>query len=188
MGRVGKIRYIYFRVVDINENPVTGLTLANFTVYFTRDGVACADILTLTEPQTGRYLVTYTPSAPGFDFVELFNATQDLRIQDEEEIDTPETFFDVGAFTVDLTQDYGFVGALKLGGVASPNTYTVYLFKSQEWQTGNTAPTAAIAATTVDALGNWVTSPLTVPKDTYHVVAMNGSGSIVVISAFLKVQ
>jgi hypothetical protein len=34
MARVGKTRYIDFRIVDSNNTPITGLTLGSFTKYF----------------------------------------------------------------------------------------------------------------------------------------------------------
>lgn len=188
VGRVGTTRYIDFRIVDLSGNPVTGLALGNFTTYFTRNGSTCSDVLALADKGTGRYLASYIPLAAGFDFVELYNLTNDVRIQDAEQIDTPETFFGISATTVNLTQDYGFVGALQLTGIAQPQTYTIYLFRSQDWQSGNTAVPYAIAATPVDTRGNWVTTPLILNKDTYHVVAMNAIGAVFVLSSFLQVQ
>lgn len=186
MGRVNKTRFINFRVVDINGAAVTGLTLSNFAVYFTRDGVACSDAVVLQDKSNGRYLATYNPSAAGYDFLELYNAANDIRVQDGEVIDSLGTFFGIGQFSVLLTQDYGGVGALK-AVLPNPQNYTLYIFQSQSWQTGGTSPSQAVNATKIDAAGNWVTSPLTVAPDTYHVVVMNDMGAVTVISAFLKV-
>jgi hypothetical protein len=147
----------------------------------------CADAVSLTDKGSGRYLATYVPSAAGFDFLELYNSLYDIRVQDAELVDSDATFFDIGSASVDLTQDYNGVGRLKV--VAStPANFVLYVFRSQDWQSGRTDPEYALKATAIDAFGNWVSSPLTVLKDTYHIVAVSTDGSLNVISPFLQVQ
>jgi hypothetical protein len=187
MGYVDRTRYIYFRVIDIDSAPVTGLTLGNFVKYFKRDNVTCADTVTIQELGSGRYLASYVPSAVGFDFLELYNATHDVRIQDEEQIETVSTLFGVGSETVDLTEDYGSVGRFTVTA-SQPEDYILYLFKSIDWEQGRTNPSYAEIATEITSAGNWVSTPLTVLKDTYHVVAINSIGSVNILAAFLRVE
>ncbi len=187
MGYVNRKRYVYFRVIDIDSNPITGLTLSDFVKYFRRDNVTCTDTVTVQELGSGRYLASYIPSAVGFDFFELYNAANDVRVQDEEQIETVETLFGVGSETVDLTQDYSSVGRLKVTA-SGPENFVVYVFLSEDWEHGRKAPSYALAATQVTTLGDWVSSPIPVPKDTYHIVAINNAGVVNVLAAFLKVQ
>lgn len=181
--RVGRTHYVDFKVIDISNNPVTTLILSDFTIYFTRDGIACTDPLTFINVGGGRYRITYSPTGAGFYFLDIYNFVNDVRVIDSEEIDTPETFFDEHA-TVDLTQDFGGVGRLK-PTISSPDTYTLYVFQSQRWQTGLNDPGYADASTNLDSLGNWITTPLTVMHGTYHIVLLNGGGDVLVIAAFL---
>ena len=178
MAQVGRKRYIHFRIADGAGVPVTGRLLSNFAVTFLRDGVACADPLTLVDRTAGLYCLIYLPSTPGQDFVELYDLENDLRIGDDEYVETTET---LAAF---LTQDTGGVGALK-ADVRQPQTFTLYVFKSEIWQSGNHTPLAADASTPLDAFGNWLISPLPVLRATYHIVLMNGRGDTHVIRPFL---
>jgi hypothetical protein len=183
MATVGNTRYIEFRVVDINNNPVTTLTLADFSVIFTRNNAACGDTLSLVNNGTGHYVLTYIPSAVGHDYVELYNVANDVRPSDAEDVQSGAL---VGTDTVGLTQDYGSVGRYKIT-FADPQTYSVYVFNSQDWQTGLTSPASALIGTTIDTFGNWISTPLMVLHGTYHIVAIKNTGASVVLSAFLQV-
>jgi hypothetical protein len=185
MSTVGRLRFIEFRVVDVNSNPVTGLTLANFTVIFTRDNVACADALNLVDNGTGHYVLEYTPSVVGHDYIELYNVTNDVRPSDAEDIIDVAGSSGLTPNTVNLTQDTGSIGRYKIT-FANPQTYSVYVFNSQDWQSGLTSSANALVGTTIDTFGNWVSTPLVVLHGTYHIVAISSSTSIV-LSAFLQV-
>lgn len=185
MARVGRKRYIEFRLADISGVAVTTRALADLTVIFTRDDVVCTDSLTLVNKGDGRYILEYTPSAAGHDYLDIYDPGTDLRNIDAEDVDDATTFFDL-TNNVSLTQDFGGTGALK-PVITNPQLYTLYVFPSQAWQTGQTDQSNAVAATNLDSQGNWLTTPLTVNHGTYHIVLVGSSGDTHVIRSFLTV-
>lgn len=185
MARVGRKRFIEFRLADITGAPVSTKVLTDLSVLFTRNDVACTDVLTLVNKGSGLYILEYTPSANGHDYIELYDAADDIRHIDSEDVDDATTFFDITS-SVLLTQDFGSVGALK-PVIANPQNYTLYVFVSQAWQTGQTDPGNAVAATNLDTSGNWITSPLSVNHGTYHIVLIGSAGDTHVIRTFLTV-
>lgn len=183
--RVGRTHFVPFRVGTV-ASPVTGLTLGSFVVVFTRDNVnitGASQGLAVVVNGSGRYCATYTPTDPGFYYLELYNVANTTLITDKVEIDTPQTASDVDN-VINLTQDFGGVGALKpiIEDVAD---YTLMVFYSQDWQVGKTDNGFALASTALDSGGNWLTTPLAVTPDTYHIVLKNDNGDMVVLRAFL---
>lgn len=185
VGRVSRTRYIEFRLVDISGNPVTGQTLSDFVILFTRDNVACTDPLTLVEGTLGHYVCEYVPTAAGHDYVELYHTATDTRIEDAEDIDSTATFFDLSG-SVQVTQDYGGVGRL-VPTTLSPQNYTLYAFLSIDYQSGNYSPAFAKGFTALDTSGNWITTPMTLLPDTYHFVLLDSSSTRIVVAAFISV-
>lgn len=183
MARVGRTRYIYFRLAATDSSPVTGAQLADFTVLFLRNDQPCADGLVLTDKGSGLYLLTYTPSAPGTDYLVLYHAATDIRVEEIDDTDDEASFFGQGE-TVTLTENYGTPGALKVVA-QNPQDYTLYVFSSTDWQAGRTEPVYALGSAAVLATGNWDGS-IVLLAGTYHVVATNGT-EVKVLAAFLKV-
>jgi hypothetical protein len=184
---VGRKRFINFRIVDVDSVPQSGRVLGDFQILFTRDGSSCSDALSLINSGSGRYILEYTPSAAGFDFLEVYDSPTDIRVQDEEEIDTIDSLFAIGAFTVNLTQDYGGVSALK-PDVSDPLNWTLFVYLSQDWQVGRREVDNAIGSTNLNAGGNWITTPIPVPiNQTYHIIVKSNDDRTKVIAPFLKV-
>jgi hypothetical protein len=189
VAQVGRERFIPFRIADIDGHPVLNLQLGDFQVTHFRDGVDCVETFTLEGKGGGLYCLTYTPLSAGQDYIELYDAdpTIDIRIIDDEAIEDVDTG-GVGtgnALVAYLTQDTSGVGALKGDLVAQPATFTLYVFKSQIWQSGDHNPLSAETSTQLDPAGNWLTSPLPVLRDTYHIVLLNNRGETHVIRPFL---
>jgi hypothetical protein len=192
MASLNKPRYIEFRIVDIDDNPITARALTSTTVgqrvlvFFTRDTVACSDPVTLVNWGNGRYYATYTPTATGHDYIEIFDELYDLRFIDAEDIvgeGTDEQTSDV----VSVTQDYTSVGRLKVTQ-PNPQRFNLLVFNSFDWQSGRTNSNYSIIGTAIDASGNWVTPVLTLLPDTYHFVIMaTDTDEVKVIAPFLKV-
>lgn len=170
---------IQFWIADVNSNPITDCTLASFTITFTRNGVTCTDPLTLVNNGGGSYCLEYTPSAAGCDVINIDDNVNDLHYCDIEVIDPTSD-------VLTLTQDYGGSGALKVG-IPKSATYTLYVYNSSDWATGNTATYMAIAYTALDSSGNWLTPSLYVVPGTYHIVIRNGAGAVQVLKAYLQV-
>jgi hypothetical protein len=186
MALVGSKRYIEFRIADTDGNAITNRDLAATTVgqrvlvSLFRDTVACADVVTLTNWSSGRYYASYTPSASGHDYLEIYDELYDLRFIDAEDIEA-------SSIVEDLTQDLGGSGKYKVVD-ANPARFTLLVYRSFDWQSGRTDSSYSLAATRIDASGNWVDSPLSVLPDTYHLVLTDSSsGEIRIIATFLKV-
>jgi hypothetical protein len=195
MAQPGKQRYIEFRIVDIDGDPITDRDLEETTpgqrvlVSLFRDTVACTDPITLVNwGEDGKYYATYTPSAAGHDYLEIYDELYDLRYIDAEEVETPLFSLpdDELSDVITMTQDYGAVGRFKLE-LPEPEKYTLSFFRSIDWQSGRTDPSYAIIGTEIDPLGNWVSPELTILPDTYHVV-VRYRNDIYVLAAFLRVE
>lgn len=179
---VNRAHFVPFRIGTV-ASPTTGLTIASFAVVFTRDNAnitALSQTLHVVENGSGRYCAIYTPIAAGFYYLELYHAGTTTLITDKAEIDTS----DLDNY-VALTQDFGGTGAL-IPDVTNPENYTVYVFYSKDWQAGKTDNTFAIASTPLDSNGNWLSTPLGVTNDIYHIVAKDSTGDVVVVRAFLN--
>lgn len=187
MALVGKARFIPIRIADLNSNPVTNRTLADLDVILLRNAEPCTDAVNLINIGDGLYFVSYTPSAVGDDYLEVYDQFYDLRFMDTETVDGLSSGggLDQGD-VVNLTQDYDGVGALK-ADVADPSSYTLYVFNSQDWVAGYRTGLTALASTAIDASGNWLLSPLPLVPGTYHLVLMNNQGATHVLRAFLTV-
>lgn len=188
MAQVSTKRFIPWRIADVNGNPVTGRQLSALQVIFLRDSVACSDALNLNEIQPGLYFLEYTPSAIGEDYIDIYDATNDERLVDDEVIVSAASEGGSGGLNVvQLSQDTGGTGALKVT-LSNPSTYTVYVFVSQDWQSGRCSATDAIAQTAINADGSWAEPSLTVLPGTYHIVAMSASGAVYVMRSFLQLS
>lgn len=179
MATVGETRLIRFWIADVNSNPITTCTLANFAITFTRNGVACTDPLTLLNIGGGTYDLEYTPSAAGRDIIQIDDNTDDLHYTDIAVIEP-------GSDVVSLTQNTPTTNALQVT-VPNPSTYTLYVYDSSDWATGNTDTFDALAFTQINSSGNWLTATLYVIPGTYHIVIRNGSGAVQVLKAYLQV-
>lgn len=196
---LGGTRNFDFRVL-IEGVPVTGIAASFLSVYFTRDGVACNDPLTFVEHLGhggGRYTYSYFPSASGHDYIDIsyfiagdpvaVPAIPDKYFYAHESMDIVTQQQLVGASTaVTMTQNTPTANALQVT-VPNPSTYTLYVYRSSDWQTGNTGTVNAVASTQLDTLGNWVTGALTIVSGTYHVIIRDGLGAVTVIKAYLQV-
>lgn len=190
MGQVGTKRYIPWRIEDANSDPVTGRQLSDLQVIFLRDAAACSDTLNLSETQSGLYFLEYTPTGVGEDYIDIYDATNDARLVDDEVIETLAGTSGTGTSgmnIVQLTQDTGGVGALKVV-LPDPSTYTLYVFVSQVWQSGQSSPTDAVAHTTINDDGSWATTPLSVLPGTYHIVVMSTGGIVYVMRSFFQLS
>lgn len=164
--------------------PVTGLIRANFVATFFRDLAVCTLPVVLAEKGAGFYIASYTPDIPGFYYLDLYNAANTTRISNGIEIDSPETQFGTSN-VIKLTQDYLTVGALK-PQVSHPENYVLYIYTSINWNLGNTGPAFVIGLTELDTSGNWLTSPISVLPDTYHLVLKDTFGHIIVFRPYLN--
>ena len=188
MGQVGTTRYIPWRIEDANSDPVTGRQLSDLQVIFLRDAAVCSDTLNLRETQSGLYFLEYTPTAVGEDYIDIYDATNDVRLVDDEVIvGTSGASGTSGMNIVQLTQDTGGVGALKVV-LPDPSTYTLYVFVSQVWQSGQSSPTDAVAHTAINDDGSWATTPLSVLPGTYHIVVMSSNGIVYVMRSFFQLS
>jgi hypothetical protein len=196
---LGGTRSFDFRVL-VDGIPVTGIAQSFLSVYFTRDGIACTDPLTFVEHVGhggGRYTLSYFPSVSGHDYIDISyfvagDPAADPAIPDKyfyahESMDIVTQQQLVGASTaIVLTQNTPTANALRVT-VPNPQTYTLYVYRSSDWQTGATATVNAVASTQLDTSGNWITGALTVISGTYHVIIRDGSGAVTVIKAYLQV-
>src|SRR5262245_19327381 len=91
----GRIRYIDFRLATLEGAPVTGRTLAVWSaapnrLIFLRDTAVCNDALGLKDYGDGRYTVSYSPSAPGHDYLEIYDQETDIAHIDIEDVVPPD--------------------------------------------------------------------------------------------------
>jgi hypothetical protein len=175
--RVNRAHFVFFKAV-------TGLTLSNFTVVFLIDSVASTPTLSLTEVQPGLYCCKYTPTLPGFYYLELKDTANSIDVVDTVEIDSTATFFGQDNL-VELTQNYGSTNKYKFP--TSGTNPELKIFKSTDWVAGNTSDSYVVNSTALDSLGNWVTSSIFVTHDTYHLVVYVAGKVTQVIAAFLVV-
>lgn len=185
MFLLGQTRYVDLRIIN-EGSPVTGLALSSLTIFFTRNAVICTDALTLIEVGSGRYALTYVPSAAGHDYLEISYPAATFFLTAPEDIISTDTLLG-GSSSIQLTQDTPTPNALQVTQVINPNLYTLYVYESSDWQSGNTETYDAIASTQLDGSGNWLTTPLFVTTGTYHIVIRDGSGAVQVIKAYLQV-
>lgn len=160
-------RYVNFTIVDLNSNPVTGLTIGNFQLVFYRNRSLCVDPLTLTESGSGRYIVSYQPSGPGHDHLELYNIANDIRIVDEEDLVSQADIVGAGNVTA-IDQNYPSAGFLQIT-VSNPETWMLLIFTSEDWDLQNRNDANAFGITSIASNGNWV-NPINVPTGRYHIV------------------
>jgi hypothetical protein len=195
MGFVGQTRYVDFRVVDVSNNPVTTIILSSFvvnpalptpgivdeysptqnTIMFERNNVPCSDGLSLTNHQDGRYTLNYTPTAIGHDYVDIWVAAAGIRALDEEEIANASGSSSSSNVTA-LNEDYLSPDNLLIR-VAHPETFTLFIFNSSDWEQGRTDTLNAIGNTSLDTAGNWVNSIVVPDASTYHIVIISSTAT-----------
>jgi hypothetical protein len=185
LAQVGTIRYIYFRLADSNGVAVTGRVQTDFSVVFTRNTLTCADTMVISELGTGRYFASYTPSAVGSDYIEIYDSGTDTRIEDVETIETSVDQASGSGEIVILDENQGAPNALKITQVTSPEKYVLYVFDSQDWQNGNQSVSYSLGQTGLNPNGTWQ-SKIEVMYGTYHIVIV-GATQTIVISPFLEV-
>lgn len=192
MSQANKIRYIEFRIADLDGTPITNRDLSALQVTLFRDSTPCTDTVSLINwDNAGLYYASYTPSSRGHDYLEIYDPLYDFRVIDAEDIapasDGSSPDSDISQ-VVALTQDYGTEGRFTVID-RNPTRFNVLVFKSFDWQAGRIDPSYALAGTSVDEQGNWTAPILTVLPDTYHVIAIDSSsGETRVLAAFLKVE
>jgi hypothetical protein len=175
------------------SSTITGLSTSSFTiVHFSKDDVA-VDTATrnsfkVKEVLPGYYYATYIPTEAGFYYLAFRDTgTSTIQITDAADIDIISV--------VDLTQDTTGVDALKpsLPDVIKEfqgtdlSEYILMVFQSADWQVGRTDNIYAVAMTQLDETGNWLTTPLSISPDTYHLIIRNSFGVTKVFKAFLEV-
>jgi hypothetical protein len=172
-----------------------GKTTVDFTVdVFTIDD-ASVDTPTLSsfevvEMGSGYYYASYLPTKAGRYFLGFHCSTQFFA--DCEDISAAD-------FVVKLSQDTGGSNQLRpslpmskfLVGLQKPGDLSEYLlmvFQSDDWNVGRTQNTYAVAMTRLDASGNWLTTPLMLSPDTYHIIIRNNYGNTMVVAANLDLS
>lgn len=167
MALVGSKRFLYFRVDDAEGNPVDGLAQSAFTILLYRDGVAATDTLTVSQLVSGLYLANYIPSAAGTDYLEI--SYQNSRFSDTCPISADDI--------VVLNDSFGD-GEIKPDASLHPETFTLYVFASSDWNAGNRDPAYARGSTALNSDGTWVKS-IYVQHGVYTVVLVNFIQTIV---------
>jgi hypothetical protein len=181
MWPVGQIRLIQFWIASVTSVPVTTCTLASFTITFTRNGVTCTDPVTLVNVGGGSYQLQYTPSAAGRDVINIDDNVNDLHYCDIETISD-----EIGSDAILLTQNTPTANALRVTA-ANPTSYTLYVYNSSDWTSGNTGTFYALDSTQLDSSGNWLTTPIYVIPGTYHIVIRDSTGAVTVLKPYLQV-
>lgn len=185
MAQAGAFHYVGFFV------GVSGLTTTDFVVdVFTKDGTS-VDAPTLAsleviEVGVGYYYAKYLPSSSGLYYLGISNSDNFINVGNAVAITEADSY-------VYLTQDTGGTNALRPTlpfNKFNPGTisdYVLLVYLSSDWRVGRNANIHAVAVTQLDHGGNWLSSPLTVQHDTYHIVIKNNDGVSRVIKANLEV-
>src|SRR5208282_2827678 len=197
-GIVGTQRSIPFICVDTNSNPVTTLALSDFTInpslpsgwppliygantiVFQRNAVACSDVLTLQNNSDGTYILKYTPSATGADYIGIFidslgAASIGLPLVDQATITTGGT--PEAENIAYLDQNYPTSDAM-LVTIPNPTAYTIFAYNYSDWSLGRTDTLYAIGSSSVNSDGTWANQIPVVTPGTYTVVAVSINASI----------
>jgi hypothetical protein len=169
---LGRTRYIDFAIADVNSNPVPGRTLAEWSaspnrLIFLRNMVPCTDPLALHDYGDGRYTVSYSPTAAGHDFLQIYDQVTDIKITDVEDI-VPADFAVGGGPVFVLDENFGGAGKLKVTA-ANPDTYVLQVYASTSWEQGMRSDAYSVGTTVLRSDGTWAHS-ISVPSGTYHVV------------------
>lgn len=178
-------RYIEFTLLDGSSVPITGVTLSDLGIFFTRNTVTCTDPLSLVYLSNGRYVLEYTPTTTGHDYIEITYAPTNKLVINTEDIYSSRMLLGETQ-TISFTQDWGSVGRFKVT-LDNPNTYTLYVFNSSDYAIGKNIPTYALASTGIDTNGNWVTPSITLLHGTYSVVLFGSSGARILLASNLQV-
>lgn len=174
---------------------VTGLTTSNFSIaVFTKDGVAVdADTrnsFAIVEISGGYYYAKYIPSDTGLYFLAITNVANSVNVSNIADVQAAPN-------VVNLSQDTGGTNSLQPGipditiqGLPQQpdiSEYILMVFQSSDWQVGRVDNSYAVAMTQLDSQGNWLTTPLSVLPNTYHIIIRNNYGTTKVIQAYLEV-
>lgn len=167
MADVGILRYIDFRIVDVQNNPVPGRQLTDWVIIHTRNNAPVSDPLSLLDHTDGRYTITYTPSSVGHEYFDLYDALHDIRIVDIEAIQ--ESLQEqLASDVIDLNHDFGGTDALRILD-PGPEQYDLFVFHSADWLTYQREDVSAVGHTRLGSDGRWL-DPVPVLAGTYHVV------------------
>lgn len=171
---IGRTRFIDFALADAASAPVPGRTLASWRaspshLLFLRDMAACTDVLSLHDYGDGRYTVSYSPSAPGHDFLQVYDQPTDIQVTDIEDI-VPADFAVGGGSVFALDENFGSPGQL-LVTLPSPGTYLLQVYASSSWEQGLRSDAYAVGVSPVNADGTWQRA-ISVPSGVYHIVAV----------------
>jgi hypothetical protein len=178
---LGVARYIVLRIVSSAEVAFPGLVFSQIQTAFFRNNLLCTDALTFTEWGGGYYFISYTPTAAGSDYFAVYYPAANYLLETRETVVDLANMFSTGN-AVSVTQNTGGSGAL-LPVITNTASYTLYLYNSSDWLSGNTDTSQAAGSTALDASGNWLQSPVTVLHGTYHFVLRNNAGVVVVFRA-----
>lgn len=181
---IGRVRYIDFALADVNSNPLPGRVLANWQtapnkLIFLRNTLPCTDPLTLKDYGDGRYTLSYSPSAPGHDYVKVYDEPSDITVIDVEDV-VPADFAIGGGAVYTLNEDFGSAGALKVT-LPRPETYILQVYLSSDWENGMRADSNAIGMSLLSETGTWI-SPIRVGSGTFHIVVSKASVQILIKS------
>jgi hypothetical protein len=171
MSQVASFRYVYFRIQSGGVGTA-GLTNASFTIVFLRNNVACTDVLTITDLTGGLYSASYTPTAAGTDYLDIFEPVSALRATFTAEIE-PLTGLAC------LTQTVTGLPA----GTLNPQTYVLYIYLTSDWTNGNRGSAYAKGQTGLNTDGSWKTS-IYVVSGVYTIVLINSLTTLVLSSNY----
>jgi hypothetical protein len=181
MWLTGQIRLIQFWIASTAGVPITTCTLDSFTITFTRNGIICTDSLSLVNNGAGSYSLQYTPSTAGQDVITIDYSVNGLHYCDIGTISA-----DFSSSAILLTQNIPTSNALMVT-VPNPSSYTLYVYNSSDWASGNTDTFYALDSTQLDSYGNWLTTPIYVIPGTYHIVIRDNTGTVTVLMPYLQV-
>lgn len=168
-------------IFTVDGGPVSALTRASFAI---------------VDVGAGYYYAKYVPSTAGFYVFAFSSSTLFVNFVDAADIlDVAPTTADV-IQVVNLTQNTGGTGALKPRLPESFSSgppavrlsqFLLMVFRTSDWNVGRQENNFVVAMTELDDVGNWRTSPLAVPHDTYHVIIRNNYKVTKVVKASLEV-
>lgn len=175
-------RYLPFRLIDESDQPITGATLGDFQLFFRRDGVDCSDSVSLAEWGSGRYSLSYVPSASGTDYLEAYHPVADIRVVDIENVVDGVRFFETvigaGVKIYDLTHNWGGMDNLRVT-LPQPQIYALSVYRSSDWNQNKRSDNDAVGSTSLDTMGRWLNA-IPVIAGTYHLVVKKFRDNIII--------
>ncbi len=184
---LGYKRYLHFRIVNTDSVPVLGLLLSDFELTYRHNNIEQSlDGFQLTENGEGRYCLSYTPAAVGTDFIELYHASSDIRIQDSEDIvSDPYTGSENTTYGVPLDHNYGGQDELRVLE-DRPQDFKLYIYLSADWDLNKRSDDDAVGITSLDSGGRWL-AKIPVSPEKYHIV-LKKFRTVIVFRPYLQVS